>query len=94
MHSNFNDLKNENMTAKEWLFENYPQVKDEWNKTGHDDNYMVRMMEEYHQAKLKLLGIGDVVGRSEQLKAFLDYVDGRYSEQGTRDKIVDEFLSL
>lgn len=25
------------------------------------------LMESYHQAKLKLLGIGDVVGRSEQL---------------------------
>jgi len=50
------------MTAKEWIFENYPQVKEEWNKTGHDDNYMVRMMEEYHQAKLKLLSIGDVIG--------------------------------
>ena len=56
------------MTAKEWLFENYPQVKDEWNKTGHDDNYMVRMMEEYHQSKLKLLGIPDIIGQSEQLK--------------------------
>ena len=55
------------MTAKEWIFENYPQVKKGWNKTGHDDNYMVRMMEEYHQAKLKLLGIPDDVGRSEQL---------------------------
>jgi hypothetical protein len=55
------------MTAKEWIFENYPQVKKEWNKTGHDDNYMVRMMEEYHQAKLKLLGIPDDVGQSEEL---------------------------
>jgi len=54
------------MTAKEWIFENYPQVKKEWNKTGHDDNYMVRMMEEYHQAKLKLLGIPDDVGQSEE----------------------------
>ena len=40
---------------------------------------------------LRLLG---VVEQSEQLKAFLDYVDSRYSEQGTRDRIVDEFLSL
>jgi formylmethanofuran dehydrogenase subunit E len=55
------------MTAKEWIFENYPQVKKEWNKTGHDDNYMVRMMEEYHQAKLKLLGMRDDVKQSEQL---------------------------
>lgn len=27
----------------------------------------MQMMEEYHQAKLKLLGIADVVGQSEQL---------------------------
>jgi len=33
-------------------------------------------------------------GRSEQLKAFLDFVDIRYRDAGTRDKIVDEFLSL
>jgi hypothetical protein len=33
-------------------------------------------------------------GRSEQLKAFLDFVDDRYRDAGTRDKIVDEFLSL
>lgn len=42
----------------------------------------------------KKLPIYSVVRQSEQLKAFLDYVDSRYSEQGTRDKIVDEFLSL
>lgn len=42
----------------------------------------------------KQLNIPVVVGQREQLKAFLDYVDSRYSEQGTRDKIVDEFLSL
>lgn len=28
---------------------------------------IAEMLEEYHQAKLKLLGIPDVVGRSEQL---------------------------
>lgn len=55
------------MTAKEWIFKNYPQVEEEWDKTGHDDSYMVRMMEEYHQAKLKLLGIANVVGQREQL---------------------------
>lgn len=46
------------------------------------------------QAQKEILRLLDVVGQSEQLKAFLDYVDSRYSEQGTRDKIVDEFLSL
>jgi hypothetical protein len=47
-----------------------------------------------NKATNDILALFNVVGRSEQLKAFLDYVDGRYSEQGTRDKIVDEFLSL
>ena len=31
---------------------------------------------------------------SEQLKAFLDFVDIRYKNAGTRDKIVDEFLEF
>lgn len=34
-------------TAKEWLFENYPNVKEDWGMTGHDDNFTVRMMDEY-----------------------------------------------
>ena len=38
--------------------------------------------------------LSNVVGQSEQLKAFLDFVDIRYKHLGTRDKIVDEFLSL
>lgn len=67
------------MTAKEWIFENYPQVKEEWNKTGHDDNYMVRMMEAYHQHKLKLLGLGDVVCRRGQFSCHLED-----SEEGDR----------
>ena len=45
-------------------------------------------------SEVKKLPIHNVVQQSELLKAFLDYVDSRYSEQGTRDKIVDEFLSL
>jgi hypothetical protein len=35
----------------------------------------MQMMEGYHQAKLKLLDIADVVGQSEQLKAFVEYCD-------------------
>jgi len=30
---------------------------------------------------------------SEQLKAFLDFVDIRYKNAGTRDKIVEDFLN-
>ena len=57
----------------------------------HHEGYAVYNKDEIIK---ELLVLFNVVGRSEELKAFLDYVDGRYSEQGTRDKIVDEFLSL
>jgi len=50
--------------------------------------------EELRQIDQALLVLSGVVGQSEQLKAFLDYVDDSYSKAGTRDKIVDEFLSL
>ncbi len=42
------------MRAKEWLFEKHPEVKCEWGRTGHDDNYMVRMMEEYLQDHMSI----------------------------------------
>jgi len=35
---------------KEWLFENYPECKTQWCETGHDDLFMLRMMQEYAQA--------------------------------------------
>ena len=36
---------------------------------GDDDVITLeQLLESYHEAKLKLLGIGDVVGRSEQFK--------------------------
>lgn len=47
------------MRAKEWLFEKHPEVKCEWGRTGHDDNYMVRMMEEYLQDHMSIWGILD-----------------------------------
>lgn len=51
-------------------------------------------MEKYHQAKLELLGIVDVVGRSEQLKAedkdlpFADYLEKWY-ELPRYEKVYD-----
>ena len=45
---------------------------------------------------LKNCSIPDVVGRSEQLKAFADYVQGRMWEGEDKDlsEFVEEFLSL
>ena len=70
MHSNFNDLKTTKMEAKEWFEKSeYQYALDEYDEGGYlgiDENKVCQMLEEYHQTKLKLLGIGDVVGRSEQ----------------------------
>lgn len=63
-----------------------------WENAPED--FHLEYYENIIECTKQALTIPAVVGRSEQLKAFLDYVDSRYSEQGTRDKIVDEFLSL
>jgi hypothetical protein len=66
MHSNFNDLKTTKMEAKEWFEKSeYQYALDEYDEGGYlgiDENKVCQMLEEYHQDKLKLLGIGDVVG--------------------------------
>ena len=49
--------------TKPYLWESDSPQKDE-GFYGKDD--IKRFAEEYHQAKLKLLGIADVVGQSEQ----------------------------
>ena len=65
MHSNFNDLKTTKMEAKEWFEKSeYQYALDEYDEGGYlgiDENKVCQMLEEYHQSKLKLLGIGDVV---------------------------------
>lgn len=74
MHSNFNDLKTTKMTAKE-LLEEEKFGYDHFTKltsTGiePDEDNIAEFAEEYHKRKLKLLGIGDVVGQSELLVCF------------------------
>ena len=34
-------------TAKEYWLSKFPEAEKEWGKTGHDDNFQIRMMEEY-----------------------------------------------
>jgi len=64
------------MTAKEFIEKEALEYKlaeyDEGGFLGIDDRLLEQKLEEYHQAKLKLLGIGDVVGQSEQLKCECD----------------------
>ena len=83
MHSNFNDLKNRNMTAQEFILKD--DIENNHNYSGHPtDRYyysesdMAIFAERYHQAKLKLLGIGAVVGQSEQFYCFDSSKDGGY----------------
>jgi hypothetical protein len=62
IHSNFNNLKTRTMTAKEYLQKQgiHPTEPIYWY--GEDDIITLeQLLESYHQAKLKLLGIGDVV---------------------------------
>lgn len=50
------------MTAKEYLQGKHEWHKKHWNEHEHiNDNWWANEMEEYHQAKLELLGIADVV---------------------------------
>jgi hypothetical protein len=41
------------MTAKEWLFKTHPQVIPQWGLTGFDDEYMVRMMDEFLASEIE-----------------------------------------
>ena len=62
MHRNFNHFKNETMTALEFIKKNYPKYNEDFVHTDIEINgcRLEELLEEYHQAKLKLLGIADV----------------------------------
>ncbi len=56
------------MTAKEYLQGKYEWHNKHWNEHEHvDDEFTASEMESYHQAKLKLLDIPDVVQQSDML---------------------------
>jgi hypothetical protein len=93
MHSNFNDLKTKTMdiTAEKYYDDNL----ENYNLLNKIDpmtaKQAMEMMEAYHQAKLKLLGIGDVVNRRELLLDFADYSEIDKTSQ-TTDECVDNYL--
>jgi hypothetical protein len=62
------------MTAKEFHRKEHIEVNDDLFYRAKDLGLIKEVdcdfAERYHQAKLKLLGIGGVVGRSEQLSDF------------------------
>lgn len=61
------------MTAKEFLkVHGIPNMPTQYSPQFQTDvNDTEKALEAYHEHKLKLLGIGSVVGQSELLKAFL-----------------------
>ncbi len=69
MHSNFNDLKTKTMEYKELVKHHTQLIKDQnenkWEVIETSD--LEEICETYHQAKLKLLGIGDVSQQRELL---------------------------
>lgn len=77
MHSNFNDLKTKTMEYKELVKHHTQLIKDQnenkWEVVETSD--LEEICEAYHQAKLKLLGIGNVSQQSELLKGFLEKVN-------------------
>jgi len=68
MHSNFNDLKTKTMEYKELIKHHTQLIKDQnqnkWEVIETSD--LEEICEAYHQDKLKLLGIADVVDSEER----------------------------
>lgn len=69
------------------------------NEFGHNESnkeLALKFAKAYTDHKLKLLGINDVVGQSEQLKAFVDWWHGLSQEELSwyEGRYVEVFLSL
>lgn len=95
MYSNFNDLKTKTMTGREYINQEKPNLVDNWSYPADLLSYgqVAEMLEAYHKAKLKLLGIANVVGQSEQLIAFSKWKEEKgyhpiYDHKG----LVEEYL--
>ena len=77
MHRKFNDLKTKTKEYKELVKHHTQLIKDQnenkWEVVETSD--LEEICEAYHQAKLKLLGIGNVSQQSELLKGFLEKVN-------------------
>jgi hypothetical protein len=102
MYRNFNDLKKEIMTAKEYLQGNHEWHKKHWNEHEHiDDNWWANEMEEYHQAKLKLLDIPlvskclplDVTIKTAETESGIEFSQYEYDEWlKSKFNTLDEYL--
>jgi hypothetical protein len=79
------------MTAKEWLFKTHPQVIPQWGLTGFDDEYMVRMMDEFLASEIERR-IAERKNKAIGVDAFCDRLDNIF-EMGnpTKAQIIDAY---
>ena len=95
MHSNFNDLKTRTMTAKKYLLDigfDDAHLPGLFNNDDKSYYQISTLMEEYHQHKLKFLGLHIVMQHREQLLAFAEFLyEGHDKEVEAR--IVDDYLN-
>jgi hypothetical protein len=79
------------MTAKEWLFKTHPQVIPQWGLTGFDDEYMVRMMDEFLASEIERR-IAETKNKAIGVDAFCDRLDNIF-EMGnpTIAQIIDAY---
>ncbi len=102
MHSNFNDLKTKTMTPE--------QIAKKYVHGMHDaltDNQEIKDMitdietyaKEYHEAKLKLLGIGGVSQQRELFYNFITWYNAKPKVKKPKDglittNIIEDYLKL
>ena len=83
MHRNFNDLKTKTMEEKEMEIFTDIMRKCGVNTEKHtwsELEDMAKAMEEYHKAKLKLLGIGGVSKRFSSAEKMAEWLHNNYEE--------------
>lgn len=72
-------------TAREWLFETYPEAKIDWGMTGHDYEYMVRIMQEFAEQYHKLT--------PEEIQAIRDEMDRDLEDSGVAQGEIESCLT-
>jgi hypothetical protein len=63
------------MNAKEFWISKFPDAETDWGKTGHDDRFQVRMMEEYAEYRVKkdlIAGVGETFCRCNDSETPVD----------------------
>ena len=83
------------MTAKEYLLDigfDDAHLPELFNNDDKSYYQITELMEEYHQAKLKLLGIGDVSNTKGKLQAVEDLVE--FARNNCREWNIEEMEAI